>query len=230
MAKPTIARTAGDEYSIVRDTNPHRDIGWRLETKSGWGCTAAGGHCLPLCADHFVGDGQSLMPHPMNARDPANIDSEGPAEKFDRPRVLVVAGDNSLRTTCVEMLSCAGLEVSEAEDGEQAWTTLLSARFDLVITDYIVPKVSGRALVRRMRVAGMTQPAILISGVPDSENQSRDPWQRVDAFVAPPFTCETLLTNVEAVFHPTPQMVTTPASLEPADARFELTFQSKPTR
>lgn len=55
-------------------------------------------------------------------------------------------------------------KVWEAEDGEQALSLALRERFDLVVSDYAMPKLNGRSLLNRCRTRFPKLPFIIISG------------------------------------------------------------------
>jgi len=95
-----------------------------------------------------------------------------------------------------------GYQVKTAIDGEAAWAELLASRYDLLITDDIMPKASGLALVRRIRVASMALSVIVASDRLDADDVAKlnhDPWARFDAFVRKPFTTSELLAVVYRV-------------------------------
>jgi len=112
--------------------------------------------------------------------------------------VLVVDDDESVGMACVEMLTRAGFAASGAETAEQAWEALSFAHYHLVITDYQMPKASGLELARQMRAAGMMQPVILISGMPEIEKLALDASCRIDEVLPKPFSLPELLTRVNA--------------------------------
>lgn len=127
----------------------------------------------------------------------------GTSLQADHPRrVLLVDDDEGLRSKCAADLTRVGYDVHEAGDGETAWRVLLRGRYDLLITDYIMPKASGAALVRRMRIARMPLRAILISETPADERASVDPWCKIDGFIRKPFSFDDLLQQVETVLPP----------------------------
>ena len=99
-------------------------------------------------------------------------------------------------------LEDAGYQVKTAIDGEAAWAELLASRYDLLITDDIMPKASGLALVRRIRVASMALSVIVASDRLDADDVAKlnhDPWARFDAFVRKPFTTSEFLAVVYRV-------------------------------
>jgi CheY-like chemotaxis protein len=70
-------------------------------------------------------------------------------------RILIGDDDSLICGLLAASLEDAGYQVKTAKDGEAAWTELLASRYDLLVADDIMPKASGLALVRRIRVASM---------------------------------------------------------------------------
>ena len=66
-------------------------------------------------------------------------------------RILIVDDEKSIRRTLGEFLRAAGYEVIEAEDADVALQRLREAEFDVVVTDIILPRVTGVELLRRIR-------------------------------------------------------------------------------
>ncbi len=79
-------------------------------------------------------------------------------------RILVVDDDVPTQRLEFLVLSQAGYAVDTAADGEDAWAALLTGRYDLLLTDHNMPRLSGLDLVRRIRAAGMRLPVIINSG------------------------------------------------------------------
>ena len=64
-----------------------------------------------------------------------------------------------------------------------------------------MPGVSGLALVRRLRIASIALPVVLVSGsleTLDPAKLMRDPWSRIHAFVRKPFTIPDLISAVRS--------------------------------
>ncbi|MDD2686327.1 MAG: diguanylate cyclase [Gallionella sp.] len=66
-------------------------------------------------------------------------------------RVLVVEDDRVMRTLLVKMLESAGHQVSIAANGEEALQLIERVRPQLVVTDWVMPKMSGLELCRELR-------------------------------------------------------------------------------
>nr|MBA3922550.1 response regulator [Nostocaceae cyanobacterium] len=58
----------------------------------------------------------------------------------------------------------AGHIVDGVEDGETAQLLLSQKEYDLLILDWMLPKVSGLSLCRQYRQAGKTSPVLFITG------------------------------------------------------------------
>lgn len=76
-------------------------------------------------------------------------------------RVLVAEDDTSLRRLLEMRLSVDGYEVRSAVDGADALETISGWTPDIIVTDVMMPRVSGLTLVREVR-AGETTAAIPI--------------------------------------------------------------------
>jgi CheY-like chemotaxis protein len=105
-------------------------------------------------------------------------------------RILVADDDEGTRALESRILNRVGYSVETVCDGTSAWRALLSGIYDLLITDYRMPGISGIALVRQLRVANMMLPVVLVSGSVqslDTVRLSLDPWMRIHSFVGKPF-------------------------------------------
>lgn len=60
-----------------------------------------------------------------------------------RHRILVVDDETAVRNLMSAVLLHAGYLVETAQDGAVAWAALQSNRYDLLITDHDMPKVTG---------------------------------------------------------------------------------------
>ncbi len=90
--------------------------------------------------------------------------AEAAPDPGNRSRILVVEDDSNIRRLNVEALRRAGYHVEGAEDGALAWSALKSATYDLVVTDYDMPTVTGVELIEKIQNAKMSLPVIMASG------------------------------------------------------------------
>jgi len=78
-------------------------------------------------------------------------------------RILVVDDEELLRRLLVTALSGRGHQVETAGDGEEAARKLESGRFDLLITDFRMPKMTGIALIQWIKEKKLRIPVVLMS-------------------------------------------------------------------
>lgn len=69
-------------------------------------------------------------------------------------RVLIAEDDPVSRRILAATLERLGHEVAVAVDGEEAWEHQLAAPATVVITDWMMPRLDGLELARRIRAAG----------------------------------------------------------------------------
>ena len=113
-------------------------------------------------------------------------------------RILVVDDDKDIRYLNTEVLGDSGYIVDSAADGALAWEALQTKDYDLLLTDYDMPRLNGLNLIRKLRAAGTTIPVILMSGtVPTKELEH--PWLHIDATLPKPYTFDDLLACVQYV-------------------------------
>ena len=62
-------------------------------------------------------------------------------------RILVVDDDNQQRTDIAEMIESLGFEVATATNGEDALAKLNTFPADVILTDLVMPRMDGVALL-----------------------------------------------------------------------------------
>jgi PAS domain S-box-containing protein len=92
-------------------------------------------------------------------------------------KVLLVDDHESVRTTTAALLVDLGYEVVEASDGGQAIALLEKDpdRFDLLVTDYAMPLMSGTEVIEKARQIRPELPALIITGYADEQSIARRP-------------------------------------------------------
>jgi len=116
------------------------------------------------------------------------------------PVVLLVDDDVMVRRASKRMLQRAGYEVLEAEDGETALEIAKrpETRIDLLLTDLMMPGLSGRDVIARFRLIRAGTPIICVTGYAAESGVGTEIAPEVRAIVAKPFTSERLRRAIEA--------------------------------
>jgi PAS domain S-box-containing protein len=110
-------------------------------------------------------------------------------------RVLLVDDEPSVRAIARRMLEQQGCLVVEAADGAAALLAVSnsSERFDLLITDLVMPGLHGSELIARFKSARPSIPIICVTGFADEDNsENLGVGSAVTAILAKPFSADEL--------------------------------------
>lgn len=115
--------------------------------------------------------------------------------------ILVVEDDDSLRTLTVALLQSAGYTVLEAANAEMAICMAEEHKeaIDIVLTDVIMPGMSGRELAQRVRALRPKTKALLMSGYAPDLIARYGAMETDIALLEKPFTRHSLLVALSAV-------------------------------
>jgi signal transduction histidine kinase/CheY-like chemotaxis protein len=111
-----------------------------------------------------------------------------PIRRTGQGCVLLVDDDDAVRATTAAVLRAQGYAVTEAASADAALALLAAPGhpIDVLVTDVVMPDVSGPTLVRRARAADPDLPAVLITGYSDPADTD-EPENHV-TLVRKPFT------------------------------------------
>ena len=117
-------------------------------------------------------------------------------------RILVVDDDIEIQKLLTIGLQRTGYDVECAGDGEAGWEALQVKNFDLLITDHNMPRLSGLGLLRKVRAAPLTLPAIMLSGNIPEKSPDLAELLSPGALLAKPFSWAKLLELAQLFLHP----------------------------
>lgn len=120
-------------------------------------------------------------------------------ETVSAHRILVIDDNNYMRKFCVDVLTDSGFEVNAVADGAAGWEELQFNNYDLIITDNIMPKMTGIEMLEKMRFARMSVPVIMVTGYLPTQVFAHKPWLKPDAMLERPFSSNDLLQTVKDV-------------------------------
>ncbi len=117
------------------------------------------------------------------------------------PTVLVVDDDADIRGVVAFKLTRAGFEVREATDGEAGLAAAITTRPELVLLDWMMPRLSGLEVCRAIR----DEPALAATRVImlTARAQASDVRRALEAgasdFIAKPFSPREVVSRARAV-------------------------------
>jgi DNA-binding response OmpR family regulator len=126
-------------------------------------------------------------------------DSDSRADSLTRC-VLLAEDDRSVRRYLEVTLQRSGYKVIVASDGLEAMKLALASEIDVVVTDAIMPHLSGQQLARFLRGNAKLAriPIILLTGQ-ENKTASAAPDDLIDAFLYKPINTQQLINCLETL-------------------------------
>lgn len=84
--------------------------------------------------------------------------------------LLVVDDESEIREIIAMNVQPLGYQVLEAADGQQALEVVRARHVDVVMSDLMMPRVTGLALLTELREAGFLQPFIFLTAYPSQDS------------------------------------------------------------
>jgi len=118
-----------------------------------------------------------------------------------QPHVLVVEDEDALSELLQYNLKKEGFRVSMAADGEEAMMLVEERQPDVVVLDWMLPKVSGIEVCRRLRSRHETRnlPIIMLTARGEEADRIRGLDTGADDYIVKPFLMKELFARVRAV-------------------------------
>ncbi|MDE1167260.1 MAG: response regulator transcription factor [Pseudomonas sp.] len=114
--------------------------------------------------------------------------------------VLVVEDDRTTAREIEAALQDHGYQVTVAEDGRQGIVQALSASFDLVVLDRMLPgAVDGLGVLTALRASGVTTPVLILSALSALDERVRGLRAGGDDYLTKPFEFIELTARLDAL-------------------------------
>jgi len=121
----------------------------------------------------------------------------------EKVSILVVEDEEKIRTALTDFLEFHGFEVTEAADGLEAERAAAGKRFDLILLDLMLPKISGEQLCTKWRHDGLQTPVIMLTAKGQEKEKVAGLNLGADDYITKPFSLEELLARINAVLRRT---------------------------
>jgi len=102
-------------------------------------------------------------------------------------RILVIDDEDVIRMLMMEILESDGHDVSGAETAERALSLLDEEEFDLVVSDIVMPALSGLELIETVRAQHASLPVVLVTGAGTYDTLSQALTRGAAGLVTKPF-------------------------------------------
>jgi DNA-binding response OmpR family regulator len=135
----------------------------------------------------------------------------------EKESILVVEDEEKIRSALADFLEFHNFEVTVAADGLEAERIVAGRRFDLIMLDLMLPKISGEQLCSKWRHDGLQTPIIMLTAKGQEKEKVAGLNLGADDYITKPFSLEELLARINAVLRRTDPARAVGQSFEFAD-------------
>ena len=128
-------------------------------------------------------------------------------------RILVVEDEPGIANFVRQGLSEAGYAIDVAWNGEDGLSYALSADYDVLILDIMLPKMDGLEMLRELRGRGVKTPTLMLTARDTVENRVDGLDAGADDYLVKPFAFTELLARVRALLRRPPLQMGTVLSI-----------------
>ena len=114
-------------------------------------------------------------------------------------KILIAEDDRELRQLFSHVLTIHGYTVKGVSDGQEALDALDTDYYDLIISDIMMPRVDGYALVRSLREVGNTTPVLMITAKDAFDDMRQGFLSGSDDYMVKPVNVNEMVLRVQAL-------------------------------
>ena len=114
--------------------------------------------------------------------------------------VMLVEDDEVIRINIAHILRLMGCTVLSAEDGLKGLELFLKTKFDLVLTDYDMPKMNGMDLATCIKEMTSDTPVVLMTGQPKETISAKLRDHTVDFALQKPFGIDEIKHAINRIY------------------------------
>ena len=114
-------------------------------------------------------------------------------------RVLVVEDEQRLAATLRRGLTEIGFAVDVAHEGDEGLEAALSAPYDVVVLDIMLPKLDGLLLTRELRSRRVPTPILMLTARDSVEDRVKGLGAGADDYLVKPFAMRELIARINAL-------------------------------
>lgn len=119
-------------------------------------------------------------------------------------RVLLVEDEPTIANFIRQGLTESGYAVDVAIDGQEGLDFALSAEYDVLVLDIMLPQLDGITLLRRLRENGHKTPTLMLTARDTIDNRVEGLDAGADDYLVKPFAFPELLARVRALLRRPP--------------------------
>lgn len=114
-------------------------------------------------------------------------------------KILVVEDDNRLNRAVCNFLNNSGYIATGVLDASEAYDTMYHIKFDLIISDIMMPEIDGFEFAETIRQSDQTIPILFMTAKDDMPSKSKGYMAGIDDYMVKPVNFEELLLHIGAL-------------------------------
>ncbi len=122
------------------------------------------------------------------------------------PGILIVEDEPQMQMGLKDNLEFEGYEIDCADDGEQGLKNILENKYQLIILDVMLPKMSGFDVCKKARAMGIQTPIIMLTAKGEEIDKVLGLELGADDYITKPFSLRELLARVKAILRRNPNV------------------------
>lgn len=112
-------------------------------------------------------------------------------------KILIVEDEPMINEMLSDILTSNDYEVDVAHDGQVGIEKFEQGKYDLIITDVMMPKLDGYELTKKIRASNNTIPILMLTAKSEYEDELQGFEYGVTEFVSKPFSLQILLHRIK---------------------------------
>jgi len=113
-------------------------------------------------------------------------------------RILIAEDEPDVRTYCARAVEAFGHQAVAVTDGAEALERLYADRFDLLLTDIVMPQMDGIALALKASKEWPRMPILMMTGYAAQKQRAHNLDSLIHDVLTKPFSLDELKAAVEA--------------------------------
>ncbi len=136
--------------------------------------------------------------------------------------LLLIEDDQEAAQFLLKGLRESGYAVDHSPDGRDGLSRAVEGRYDLIVTDRMLPHMDGLALVKFLREQGVRTPVLVLSALGTVDDRVQGLKAGGDDYLTKPFAFSELLARIEALLRRSVSPDNAPTRLKVADLEMDL--------
>jgi two-component system OmpR family response regulator len=137
-------------------------------------------------------------------------------------RLLLIEDDAEVANYLIKGLRENGFVVDHASDGKEGLYLATSEDYDVMIVDRMLPALDGLVIVKSVRAAGKSTPALILSTLGEVDDRVEGLQAGADDYLTKPFAFSELIARIDALLRRSTASTSTITELKIGDLRLDL--------